>query len=214
VLPEVPHRDALDRVVDELVADQAGRQDLSAVGKGGKPRRAVDAESDQALPGLLGTAGVESHADLDGRVLGPWLGGQRALRRDGRLDGVGRLVERHEQGVTLGSLLDSTVGLGSSPEDLTVTTAQLGVAVTPDGLLDARRALDVAEQEGERAARQHPGSSHPWGTPNDGQGRSVTVRSRTSAPCCAAVRGASTAQTLPMAAAHLRRCAPWPSARS
>ena len=42
--------------------------------------------------------------------------------------------------------------------------AQLGVAVPADRLLDARRALDVAEQEGERPARQRAGFGHPWGT--------------------------------------------------
>ena len=164
VLAEVAQRDAVDRVIVELVADQAGREDLPAVGERREPRGAVDAQADEALPGLLGTAGVEAHPDPDRRAIGPRFSRQRALRGDGRLDRVGRLVEGDEQGIALGALLDPAVRLGRGPEDLAMALAQLGVAVPPDGLLEPRRALDVAEQEGEGAARQRAGFGHPWGT--------------------------------------------------
>ncbi len=86
VLPEVAQRDAVDRTVDELVADQARREDLATMGERGEPCRPVDAEADEALPGLFGTAGVEAHPDPDRRVVRPWLGGQRALCRDGKYE--------------------------------------------------------------------------------------------------------------------------------
>ena len=49
-------------------------------------------------------------------------------------------------------------------QDRPLALAQLGVAIPTDGLLEPRRALDVAEQEGERPARQRAGLGHPWST--------------------------------------------------
>ncbi len=164
VVAEVPQRDPVDRAIDELVPDQAGGEDLAAVGQARDPRRPVDAQPDKALPGLFGTAGVDAHPDLDRRVIGPGLGRQRALRRDGGFDGVRGFVERDEERVAFGALLDASVGLARRPQDRAMALAQLGVAIPPDGLLEPSRALDVAEQEGECPAHRRSGLGHPWST--------------------------------------------------
>ena len=69
------------------------------------PRRAVDAEADEALAGLLGAAGVDAHPDADDGVVRPRLGGQRPLGRHGGVHGIGRFAENDEEGVTLRALL-------------------------------------------------------------------------------------------------------------
>ena len=78
------------------------------------PCRPVDAQPDEALPGLFGTAGVEAHPDPDRRVVRPRLGGKRPLCRDGGFDGIGRLGERDEEGIALGALLDAAMSLAAA----------------------------------------------------------------------------------------------------
>ena len=96
-------------MVGQQVAGQSGGQDLAAVGDRRDPRRPVDAEPDQALPGLLGGPRMEAHPDPDRRVVGPRFREERALPRDRRLDRGRCLGEDDEEGVALGALLDAAV---------------------------------------------------------------------------------------------------------
>ena len=119
-------------LVVEQGAGRLGREDLAAVGHRREPGRPVDAEADEALPGLVGAAGVEAHPDPDRRVVRPRLGGRARAGRRRRPRRRPAPRERDEEGIALGALLDAAVRLGRRAEDLAVALAQLGVAVAAD----------------------------------------------------------------------------------
>ena len=100
-LAEVVDADALRELVAEQRARRLGEQNLAAVPGGADPRRAHDVQPDVALVADGRLAGVQPHPHADLRVLGPRVVAQRALGRDGRLDGGAGAREREEERVAL-----------------------------------------------------------------------------------------------------------------
>jgi hypothetical protein len=103
VLAEV----AQGRAVGEVALDQrpCGRaeQDLPAVAGSGDPRGAVDVNPDVALAAERPQAGVQAYPHPDVDVVGPTAGGERRLRVDRGGQGLQRIWEDDEEGVTLGA---------------------------------------------------------------------------------------------------------------
>ena len=105
----------------------------------------MDVDADVALLGDERLAGVEAYSDLDRPV-------QRLLCLRRRRERIGGAGEGDEEGVALRVDLDAAVGgerLAKHPpvfgESVCVGVAEL--------LQELRRALDVGEQEGDRAGR-------------------------------------------------------------
>ena len=155
VLAEVDQPDAVDRMIDQQVTGHRGGEDLTAVGDRRDPRRAVDAESDQALPGLLGSTRMETHPDADRCVLGPWFREQRPLPGDRCFDRGRGLREDHEERIALGSLFGAVVRRPRLAQKSAVALEKLSVAIAADPALEPGGTLDIGEQEGVRAAQRY-----------------------------------------------------------
>ena len=86
----------------------------------------------------------------------PFVGGERALDLGGRRDGVVRRGERDEERVALRVDLEAAMPVDRVPQEVAVRREQAGVDVaeTPE---QPGRALDVGEQEGDRAGRGRSG---------------------------------------------------------
>jgi hypothetical protein len=97
---------------------------------------------------------VEAHPDADRVVLRPALRRERGLRRCSGRDGCGHAAEDGEEGVALAVDLDPAGGRERVLEQSVVRRQDVAVAVAAERLQQARRALDVGEQEGDGAGRQ------------------------------------------------------------
>ena len=154
----VPRSRQVDPGRQRLADEPAGRRrddDLAAVPGGRDPGGAVDVDPDVALvaPGRPRRCGGPSGPGPV-RPSGQSAAGQPALAVDRRPDRLGGAREDDEERVALGALLQTAVGLERGPEDRPVAGQQgCRVALGPDLLLEPARALDVAEQEGDRPAR-------------------------------------------------------------
>ena len=125
---------------------------LPAVADRHHPRGVVDVEPDVAPVGGMRLAGVEadSHADLVASrpivlrqgTLSGGRGGNRVLRRS----------ERDEEGVALAVHYDAAVPGEGLVEQGAVLGEQAGVGIA-DSAQQASRALDVREEQGDRAGR-------------------------------------------------------------
>ncbi len=124
-----------------------GDDDLAAVRGGCDPRRAVHVHADVAVRRHERLTGVDTHSDPDRPTFELPL---RIARGGG---GVGRSRKGDEEGITLGVDLDAVV----SPEGLADRTPVLVQETRVGGavlLKQARRPLDVGEEERDRAGWQ------------------------------------------------------------
>ena len=108
------------------------------------PRGAVDGEPDVLV--ARGRRLARVHADPDAQVdaLGPVVRGQRALRRDRRVDGVPRPAERDEERVAVGVELAARRRRPGAAEQALVIAEHGAVARRRSRRSERRRALDVA----------------------------------------------------------------------
>ena len=107
------------------------------------------------------------------------MGGERALRGRDRRDRRGRALEDVEEGVAFHAHPVSALGV-ERPRDEAAVILEHGVETRLAQLLhEARRALDVGEQEGERARRQRRAAAAAhWATaPGAGAGTGAPKRS-------------------------------------
>ena len=168
-----------------LLGQSLGRpreQDLTSVTGGTDAGCPVDTDTDVALLSHLGLAGVQAHAHLDVRSLGPSVGRQVALGVDSRSHGVGSRAEGDEEGVALG-VHDATLMRGEGGvEDLLLSRQKRVVAVLTEPVEKPRRALDVCEQEGDSAGRKltlgHTGTVPP----RNGSVKGPAIRRRRRTP--------------------------------
>ena len=84
---------------------------------------------------------------------------RRSQRRGGR-KGAGSRREREEERVTLRIDLDSAAGHARLAYRPAVLSQSVGVGVRPQLVEQSRRALDVGEEEGDRAGREI--RAHSW----------------------------------------------------
>jgi hypothetical protein len=107
----------------------------------------MNVETDVALVGQLWLAGVKAHPQayrsVGQRTTGFVCGGNRGA-------GAG---ESDEEGVPLGVDFDAVVACDRCADEAPVFGESSGILVA-ELLEQARRALDVGEEEGDRAARQ------------------------------------------------------------
>ena len=149
---EVAHGHSVDLVLDEL-ARRVGQQHLPAVRNRADARRPVDADAHVALVPDDGLAGVQADADADLAAVGPIMGREGALDRDGGAQRRARAREREEEGVALRVDLATVTSRHGLADDLPVLLEKLGVAVAKT-LKQPCRALDVGEEEGDGPARE------------------------------------------------------------
>ena len=119
-----------------------------------EPGRLVHRESDVAVAADRRLARVQADPDVHAAVLRPVGVAHRALGGDGRRDGGSGAAEDEEEGVALAVDLDPAVLREGAPQQLVVPLQELPVALPPKVLEQARRALDVREQEGDGPLRE------------------------------------------------------------
>ena len=124
---------------------------MAAVPGGTDARGPVHADPHVALSSDLGLARVQSHAHLDRRSLGPGMGRQVALGVDGRSHRVVGRREADEEGIALGIDDPAVVGGESGAQELALRGQELVVSVLAKPGEQLGGALDVREEEGDRA---------------------------------------------------------------
>ena len=129
------------------------QQHLAAVRRRGDAGRPMDVEPDVVVAAPAALAGVDPDPDLDDRAVRPIGSCQRLLDGDRGPDRAGRRREDHEERVALGADLDAILVRDRRPDQLGLPLEQRRVPVA-EALEQARRPLDVAEQEGDGAGRQ------------------------------------------------------------
>ena len=143
----------------DLARDDARRireDDLAAVGRRRDARRAVHLDAHVVARDDQDLAGVDAHAHPDVTAF-PRVGGEGLLGGDGRADGPGGRREGDEDRVALGSERHAALCGGGPGHDVPVRAERLAVGRVADVGEQARRALDVREQEGDDAFGQRPG---------------------------------------------------------
>src|SRR6185503_4391952 len=140
-------------------------------------------QPDEPCRRALRLAGVEAHADPNFDSWRPGLRGERALRLDGGGDGLERVVEEHEERVALRALLAAAVARDRLAHDRGVALQHRRVGVAAELGEEARGALDVGEQECQRAAATRGrGGLRGGGVWGQCRADSVTSRRRAATP--------------------------------
>jgi hypothetical protein len=141
----------------QVVLDQAAsglrQQHLAAVRRIPDASRAVDRETDVALPGGGGLAAVDADPHPNLHTVRPGLGNQGLLDRDRRRNRVCGAAEGDEECVALGVDLAAVVGGERLAQHHLVAGEHLTVALPADLLEQRGRSLDIREQESDRAAQ-------------------------------------------------------------
>src|SRR5581483_3151952 len=159
-LPELAHAQGGRQLVLDERSGRAREQDLPAVAEVADPRGLVHREADIALAVHGRLARVQPHPDADGAAVRPRMRRERSLRRRGAGDGRARAAKDEEEGVALSVDLDALVLGEGRPEERVVLAEEPTVLVPAELLQQARRALDVREEKGDRPAREVPRSRH------------------------------------------------------
>ena len=148
-----------DSVAGLLTGERRGRsghEHLPAVRDVRDPRCAMNVDADVVRARLATRRGalarVHAHAHADDGLVWEARRRERALRRCRRADRGNRIVENQEQRVALDTHL-SACGERDA-ERPGMSFEHLVITVGAEGVQKLRRALDVGEQEGQRAARQ------------------------------------------------------------
>ena len=151
VLAEVAERHLAREVVLHEPCCRRGQEDLATVAGVADPRGLVDGEADVSVFAERRLARVDAHAHADDRPPGPLLASERLLAGDRALDGRARAAEDREEGVALPVDLGAARVLEGLPEELVVDREDATVVGTPEVLQELGRALDVGEEERDRA---------------------------------------------------------------
>ena len=122
---------------------------------------AVDVNPDVAFVAEVGRAGVQTHAHADRTR------GQSSQRVGGRLECAGCGREGDEEGVPLGIHLDAVVAGAGLADHAPVLGERRGVCLRSQLVQQLGRALDVGEQEGDRAGGEI--ASHEEMMPSQGK---------------------------------------------
>ena len=151
--------------------------------------RAVDVEAGIEAIGRRRLTGVEAHAHAH-RLGRPGIGREPRLSLGRSLRPLRGGLEGEVEAVALHFDLDAAVLGSGAPQELTVNPQRLHVRLRPKLLEQARRALDVGEEQSDGAAGKlaHPGRMIAHGKP-EGKG---LVRP----PCRITKRGTGTRSRL------------------
>ncbi len=154
VLPEIP--DGHARRQAGLGQGTGGRRNehLATVTSGSDARGAMDIQADVVRVRRQDAfTGVDAHADPNGHTRRPGLVRQASLGLDRRLDGRARALEDDEEGVALGLDLVTPGGADGIAHQALMPLEDTAVGGGPEPLEQARRSLDVREEEGDGAGR-------------------------------------------------------------
>src|ERR687892_1926084 len=119
----------------------------------GDARRTMDVDADVVIAAAGPFAGVEAHPYADLGSVRPCVLGDASLGQDRGRDCGGRAVEDREEAVALGTDLDASRVDDGLAKDAAVVRQEISVPVL-ERLDEARRTLDVGEEEGDRPGRQ------------------------------------------------------------
>jgi hypothetical protein len=149
MLSEVQELDTGRKLFLDELTGGAREKDLTAVTGGADTGCTMDAEADVALPadGRLGC--VDADADAYLLSMGPRVVRERALRQEGRGDGVLRAGEGDEERVALRVDLVTARSLEGGAKQALMLGQDAAVLVAKR-FQQARRAFDVAEEERDR----------------------------------------------------------------
>ena len=127
-------------------------EDLAAVGGGRDPRRPVDVEADDVAAGRPRPRRCGGPSG-PGRRRRPATARRRGRAAPSTAAATARSAdgEDDEERVALGALLDAVVGREGGPQQRPVALPDVAVRPGPELDLEAGRALDVGEQEGDGA---------------------------------------------------------------
>src|SRR5439155_14027814 len=125
------------------------------------PRGEVDRKTDIAAVAQSRLACIEPHAHPNQSLMRPHLPREHTLRLRRCRDSRSGTAKDREERVALPVDLDPSVLLEDRAKQLVVPAEQLAVALAAKLLEQPRRALDVREQEGDRAARKLGRGWHP-----------------------------------------------------
>ena len=170
VRPEIVDRDALELglLVVEQRPRRLGDQDLSAVPRVADPSRPVDGEPDVLVADRCRLARVHTDPDAQIDALGPGVRGQGVLRRDCGLDRLAGPAESDEERVAVGVEL-ATARLAPGAAEQALVVADHGLVAVAQAADERRRALHVAEQEGDGGGLVR---AHVQGVSHEGSGAS------------------------------------------
>jgi len=149
VLQPVP-AELLNVGIGEVAGDKLGcgrrQHKLAPVSGPGDARSTVDVHSDVAvlMPGRL--PGMQPHPNVHPDAVGPVVGVETSLGREGGLGSVRGGGEHDEEAVPFRSHLGSTPTFDLRPQDVPLRGQSLSVPVTQSAQ-KLRRAFDVAEEQ-------------------------------------------------------------------
>jgi hypothetical protein len=154
VRAEIANADVVGEIVLDQLAGGVGDKHLAAVARRPDAGGAVDADADVTLSPHLRLPGVETRAHVHLSVFGPRVSSQAALGVDGCCCGVGRGPERNEERIALRVHHLPLMGGEGGAQNSLLLGQCLFVAVAAKLLEQARRALNVREEEGDGAGRK------------------------------------------------------------
>ncbi|MBA3739604.1 MAG: hypothetical protein H0W98_00460 [Chloroflexi bacterium] len=146
--PEITQLDTGWKVVSQEGPGRVREEHLATVPGARDPAGAMNVQADVRAGAQARVAGVQSHAHAKIDAPRPRLRGERALRGHRRRDGARCRREPDEKGVALGSDLPAVMCLEGGAEQC-VVALQHRRPTARVGLEQARRPLDIAEQEGD-----------------------------------------------------------------
>lgn len=135
------------------------QDDLVAMAGRGDPRRPVHVQPDVVVASEGPLAGVDADPDLDRRARGPFVSLERFLHGDRRLHRLRSRLEDREEGIAFGLDRDAAVHVDGGAEDAVVVLQHLPPFIGGQVLDEARRSLDVGQEERDRSGgerRCHP----------------------------------------------------------
>ena len=130
-----------------------GQEDLPSVRRAADAGHLVHTEVDVSTVHRGGLTGVQADPNLEVPTGRPSMAGQGLLSLQAPGNGVCRVVEHHEEGVTLGVDLDAPVPAEGVAEQALMGGQQLGIGVA-ELTEQAGGSLDVGHGEGDDTGRQ------------------------------------------------------------
>ena len=155
------HRDPLGNRASDQGTRRLRQQHLPAAPDRAQPGRSDHVDAEVALATDSWLTCVQAHAHANRLAVGPLVHGVRALRFDGCRDGVASPREREEERIALRVDLDTAARRKALAHQPAMAGQDLAVLVS-ERFEQARRPLDVAEDERDGSARQ---SSHALSMP-------------------------------------------------
>jgi hypothetical protein len=153
VLAEIAERQPVRRLVDDEARRPLRQQDLAAVGGAHDARRSVHVQTRVQVVCHHRLACMEADAHAD-RLCRPPVADQRPLPGRRRCDRLADRLKGEKETVPLHLHLHPAALREGLPQQRTVHGQCLHVPLPPELLQQARRPLDVGEQQGHRPARK------------------------------------------------------------